>query len=103
MPMSRRHYSLAVISAWSTEYRGKSAESLLQSIDDVHNQPVERRYAKIVPIIQSSGTGKSKTVDEIAKTRILFPLCLREDIGRDYFGTQRRFTCIRDGHLTFRL
>ena len=85
--MSRRHYSLAVISAWSTEYRGKSAESLLQSIDDVHNQPVERRYAKIVRIIQSSGTGKSRTVDEIAKTRILFPLCLREDIGKEYFGT----------------
>jgi hypothetical protein len=91
MPKSHSHnsYPLAVIEAWNTEYRGGSAQSLLQLIDDVHNQPVERRYAKVVPMIQSSGTGKSKTVDEIAKTRILFPLCLREDIGVGYFGIHR--------------
>jgi hypothetical protein len=48
--------------------------------------PVLNNYAKIIPIAQSSGTGKSKTVDKVAMERILFPICLREDIGKNYFG-----------------
>ena len=55
------------------------------AIDEINNRPVQNNYAKIIAIIQSSGTGKSKTVDEIAKTRVLFPLCLREEIGEKYF------------------
>jgi len=35
---------------------------------------------------QSSGTGKSKTVDRIGEDRILFPMCLREDLGENVFG-----------------
>ena len=43
---------------------------------------------KVVPVVQSSGTGKSKTVDKIATERILIPLCLRENLGENYFGAQ---------------
>ena len=49
--------------------------------------PMQDSYAKIMPIAQSSGTGKSKTVDMVACERILFPICLREDIGKNYFGS----------------
>jgi hypothetical protein len=45
-----------------------------------------RHYAKIIPVAQSSGTGKSKTVDMVAMERILFPLCLRESLGENFFG-----------------
>jgi hypothetical protein len=56
---------------------------LLDAIDEVHK---EENYAKVVPIAQSSGTGKSRTVDKVAMERILFPLCLREDLGKNYYG-----------------
>jgi len=68
------------------EYRGSAHKVLLQAIDDLHNLPKDQNYAKNVPIAQSSGTGKSKTVDKVATERILFPMCLREDIGKNYFG-----------------
>jgi hypothetical protein len=77
---------LAVIHAWNLEYHGKADKILLQAIDELHSLPIEKNYAKIMPIAQSSGTGKSKTVDKVATQRILFPMCLREDIGKDYFG-----------------
>jgi len=60
---------------------------LLKEIDHLNNKPPASHYAKIIAIIQSSGTGKSKTVDEIAKERVLLPLVLREEIGNNYFGT----------------
>ena len=46
--------------------------------------PLIRNYAKYIPIVQSSGMGKSKTVDKVATERILFPMCLRDDIGGAY-------------------
>lgn len=79
-------HNLAVIRAWGLEYYGKAHKTLLQAIDDLHGLPITNNYAKIMPITQSSGTGKSKTVDKVATERILFPMCLREDIGKDQFG-----------------
>jgi hypothetical protein len=78
--------SLAVISAWKSDYRGDAYKIMLRVIDEVHRKPKLTNYAKLVPVTQSSGTGKSKTVDKIATERILFPLCLRENIGLDCFG-----------------
>jgi hypothetical protein len=75
--------------AWKEKYLGGSAQSLEDAIDEINKQEVQRNYAKIIAIIQSSGTGKSKTVDQIAKKRVLFPLCLREEIGNNYFGANR--------------
>jgi hypothetical protein len=77
---------LAVIRAWSLKYHGDAHEILLKAIDELHMLPIQHNYAKIIPIAQSSGTGKSKTVDKVATERILFPICLREDIGKNYFG-----------------
>jgi|SRR5882762_8936566 hypothetical protein len=77
---------LAVIRAWGLEYYGDAHKILLNAIDGLHTLSTKHNYAKIMPIAQSSGTGKSKTVDKVAMERILFPLCLREDIGKSYFG-----------------
>jgi hypothetical protein len=55
-------------------------------VDELHELKQERNYAKMIPIIQSSGTGKSRTVDNVGKERVLFPMCLREDLGKDLFG-----------------
>ena len=77
---------LAVIDAWKSDYRGDADKIMLRFIDEVHQRPRSANYAKVIPVAQSSGTGKSRTVDKIATERILFPLCLRENIGPDYFG-----------------
>jgi hypothetical protein len=55
-------------------------------VDELHELEEKHNYAKMIPIIQSSGTGKSRTVDNVGKERILFPICLREDLGKDLFG-----------------
>lgn len=78
---------LAVIHAWRQTYLGDAHKILLQAVDDLHKLKADHNYAKIIPIIQSSGTGKSRTVDNIGTERILFPMCLREDLGKDLFGT----------------
>jgi hypothetical protein len=56
------------------------------AIDEVHVLPIQYNYAKIIVVTQSSGTGKSRTVDKTATERILLPLCLREYLGKIYFG-----------------
>jgi len=70
-------------------------------VDEVNAMPEERHYAKSIPIAQSSGTGKSKMVDKIATERILFPLCLREDLGMDYYGVLDELSVCPNYYLTF--
>jgi len=60
---------------------------LLKTIHDLKRVDVKKNYANIIPIAQSLGTGKFKTVDRIATEWILFPLCLHESLGKIYFGT----------------
>ena len=79
--------NLAVIRAWHLEYKGNAYKALLDMVDAIHTMPVKKNYAKAVPVAQSSGTGKSKTVDKIATERILLPMCLRISLGKNYFGT----------------
>jgi hypothetical protein len=79
----------AVINAWNRPYLGDAHQILLKAIDDLHNLSSTHTYAKIIPVVQSSGTGKSKTVDKIGTERILFPMCLREELGSDLFGASR--------------
>jgi hypothetical protein len=80
------HLSSAVIKAFNSVYVGNAHTALLRAVDRVHSLPVHSNYAKIIAITQSSGTGKSRTVDAIAKERITFPLCIREKIGANAFG-----------------
>ena len=84
---------LAVINAWKFKYHGSAHKVLLRAIDELHNLDQSKNYAKNLPIVQSSATGKSKTVDKVATERILFPMCLREDIGDVYFGAYNMYFC----------
>jgi hypothetical protein len=43
------------------EYCGHAYKILLRAIDEVHVLPWGNHYAKIFPVAQLSGTGKSKT------------------------------------------
>jgi hypothetical protein len=78
----------AVIRAWNSAFYGDADAALLRAVDQLHSLPVVSNYAKILPITQSSGTGKSKTVDAVSVKRITFPMCIREDLGDDAFGAR---------------
>jgi hypothetical protein len=75
----------AVISAWDMPFKGQAHGRLMVAIDEL-NSAEANSYAKILPITQSSGTGKSKTVDQMAMERIVLPLCLRENLEPYAFG-----------------
>jgi hypothetical protein len=71
----------ATVQAWSSTFRGNAADVLLMTISTY----LDRRraaYAREASILNSSGTGKSRTVDELAKTVITVPMCLRDARSR---------------------
>jgi hypothetical protein len=76
---------VAVVEAWNLEYRGDAYKVLIKAIDDVYTQ-IGSQCGKIIPVTQGSGTGKSKTMKKVGEERIMFSLCLREDLGKKYFG-----------------
>ena len=45
----------------------------------MNNDRGDRLYANFVPIIQSSGMGKSRLVDETAKLIFTIPFCFRSE------------------------
>ncbi|KAI0362904.1 hypothetical protein BV20DRAFT_959369 [Pilatotrama ljubarskyi] len=68
--------TLVVSAAWQEPYKGST--SILKS---VLNQYMEDslRYACYASITQSSGTGKSRMVDELAREILCIPMCLGSD------------------------
>src|ERR1700679_2857562 len=66
----------AAVHAWSTDFKGNAANSLLKTITDLLS-PMAKTYARTTCIINSSGTGKSRMVDEVSMLIIAVPMCLR--------------------------
>lgn len=64
--------------AFATKFKvTKGYESFLATLEHI---AIANGYAaRVLPIIQSSGAGKSRMLDEAAKTIFTFPICLRED------------------------
>lgn len=60
-------------------------EGLLDHLDMLHRTFHRSRYAKFLPIVQSSGTGKSRMVDELGKFVYLIPLNLRPSGDKGWF------------------
>ncbi|KAI0250558.1 hypothetical protein BJV78DRAFT_1218537 [Lactifluus subvellereus] len=68
----------ATVQAWSSPFRGNAADVLLVTISDYLNKQ-RVVYARHTSIVNSSGTGKSRIVDEVARKILTVPMCLRED------------------------
>ena len=64
----------AVEQSWMREFSGDTAHALWKNIKIYYNS---RFYAHCTAIVQSSGMGKSRTVDELAKHHFVIPLNLR--------------------------
>jgi len=63
--------------AWKAEFKGNAAEALLDTISVYLAQG--SIYSYHANILTSSGTGKSRLVDELSKSIITVPMCLRPE------------------------
>ncbi|KAF8310608.1 uncharacterized protein EI90DRAFT_3139371 [Cantharellus anzutake] len=62
--------------AWDSAFKGNPAGVLLETIADF--LALERSpYARLTGLVNSSGTGKSRMVDQLGKEIITVPMCLR--------------------------
>ena len=68
--------SAATERAWSYTFRGNAQLVLLETISDLLNRN-RSPYARLTSIVNSSGTGKSRMVDELGVAIITVPMCLR--------------------------
>ena len=75
-PFSKRSMILAAKRAWISPFRGNAHIVLLETIADLLDQN-RYPYARLTNIMNSSGTGKSRMVDELGKTIITVTMCLR--------------------------
>lgn len=71
----------AVVGAWEGKYVGNAHEELLEAmcrikktktppighLESLTEEEKHAPYSAIMPIVQSSGSGKSRTVDELSK------------------------------------
>jgi hypothetical protein len=68
--------------SWSQGYVGNAVEGLkvhIQCYWRLKKKASLKQYAKYTAIVQSSGTGKSRLVDEFAKINVVIHMNLREE------------------------
>ena len=64
--------------SWNREFVGNAADALWSYITDKFDPSGNASvYAHYTSIVQSSGMGKSRTVDELSKSHFVIPLNLR--------------------------
>jgi hypothetical protein len=70
--------------SWSINYVGNASSSLFEYLFDYPRD--EDKYAKYTSIVQSSGMGKSRAMDELSKTRLVVPLNFRQDSNGNFLS-----------------
>ncbi|KAK2459299.1 hypothetical protein APHAL10511_008684, partial [Amanita phalloides] len=65
--------------SWEHPFQGNAARGLWEHIETHYKRPDSKVYAHYAAVVQSSGMGKSRTVDELAKTHLVIPLNLRAE------------------------
>ncbi|KAH8109129.1 hypothetical protein DFH11DRAFT_1515959, partial [Phellopilus nigrolimitatus] len=71
----------AVKQAWTVTYNGKAHRLLYETVRTMTKEMGKQVYANSLAIVQSSGTGKSRTVHEHSKLIFTIPFNLRSDRG----------------------
>ncbi|KZS99725.1 uncharacterized protein LAESUDRAFT_732934 [Laetiporus sulphureus 93-53] len=75
----------ATVSAWSRTFYGTAHQLLYKNIKSMSSsRRKDQLYSNYVSIVQSSGTGKSRTVDEMARLVFTFPFNLRAEGNSGY-------------------
>ena len=86
---------LAIENAWITEYRGEAPAALWTRIKKAMQQA--DLYAKYLAIVQSSGTGKSRMIEELSKKHLVIPVNLRDssESGLYFFKSRHRLAAVK--------
>jgi hypothetical protein len=70
-------------------YQGNIAKVVYEYMES-HNNP--DMYARVLAIVQSSGMGKSRMIDELSKSHFVIPLNLRDgESGRFFWRLISKF------------
>lgn len=64
------------IAAWNSTYKGDTANFFIQTLKDATVERNGLNLANYFTVIQTSGTGKSRLADEVAKQIFTIPICL---------------------------
>lgn len=89
---------LLVISSWKTEYKGNSALLFRKRVENanrqLYNQAKRTEFkdstiSNFIPILQSSGMGKSRLVDEVGKKVLTISICLKKGDDGSKYGFRR--------------
>jgi hypothetical protein len=75
---------LATLQSWSIKYVGNASDFLYEHL--ASNPKDENKYARYTSIVQSSGMGKSRTIDELSKKHLVVPLNLRVESNGKFLG-----------------
>lgn len=73
---SHSYSEAATVKSWNIEYVGNAADVLYEHL--CYPTVGKYMYARYTSIVQSSGMGKSRAIDELSKKHLVVPLCLRE-------------------------
>ncbi|KAF9505310.1 hypothetical protein BS47DRAFT_1400536 [Hydnum rufescens UP504] len=73
----------ATHNAWSAPYIGSSHRVLWEKIMEIKTRRLGGWgwYSYVLPVTQSSGTGKSRMIDELSKEHLVIPIVLRDSDG----------------------
>ncbi|KAF8264914.1 hypothetical protein EI94DRAFT_1805150 [Lactarius quietus] len=69
----------ATLRSWNTAFSGDAADALFMTISSYLDKRREDVYARFSTIVNSSGAGKSRMVDQVAIKVVTIPMCLRGD------------------------
>ncbi|KAJ2932242.1 hypothetical protein H1R20_g4866, partial [Candolleomyces eurysporus] len=85
---------------WTVQYVGDAAEALWSYLNRLANESSLNLYARYASVVQSSGTGKSRAVDEMSKKHFVIPINLRASGTTGYpppDGDLQSFLCATQG------
>ena len=78
--------------AFQVPFIGDGTSILAAILDEIAQHDKATLYARTLFILQSSGFGKSRLVDELSKSHIIFPFCLWDDWkfrSRKYWASKK--------------
>ena len=79
-------YCIATLRSWSIKYIGNGSRSLYEYL--AANRGEMDMYAKYTSIVQSSGMGKSRAIDELSKSHLVVPLNLRQEAKGKFLSSR---------------
>jgi hypothetical protein len=74
----RLHHPPVTEKSWEQPFEGDAAQGLWSHLETFFTPTNHRVYGHYAAVVQSSGMGKSRTVDELGKDHFTISLVLRE-------------------------